>query len=128
MIGNQLKISKKELVILVALLLITVVFTAYTISVYYVASHIHEIDGTLMWSSIPGGSFYPWPSYSEIGLPALTPVNEVDGLFYQLFIKSWILVGITVLLWAIMIVFCMVLFLRKVESNLKDIGKTQTAN
>ena len=128
MIGNQLKISKKELVILVALLLITVVFTAYTISAYHVANYIHEIDGTLMWSSIPGGSFFPWPSYPEIGLPALTPVNEVDGLFYQLFIKSWILVGITVLLWAIMIVFCMVLFLRKVESNLKDIGKTQTAN
>ena len=96
-------------IVLAALLLITLVFTAYTISAYHVASHIHENDGTLMWSSIPGGSFFPWPSYPEIGLPALTPVNEVISSYYQLFIKSWILVGITVLLWTVTIVFCVIL-------------------
>ena len=108
-------------IVLVALFLITVVFTVYTISAHYVASHIHEIDGTLMWSSIPGGSFFPWPSYPEVGLLALTPVNEVDSSYYQSFIKSWILVGITVLLWIVTIVFCIALFkTKKAKSEVKN--------
>ena len=107
-----MKISKKELTILVALFSITAVFTAYTISAYSVASHVHELLGRLMWSSIPGGSFFPWPSYSEVGLPAFTPVSEVDSFYYQFFIESWMLGGIAVLLWAVTIVFCVVLLLK----------------
>jgi hypothetical protein len=99
-------------IVLAALLLSSIVFTAYTISAYDVASHIHELFGRLMWSSIPGGSFFPWPTYPEIGLPALTPVNEVDVLFYQLFIKSWFLVGITVLLWTVTVAFCVILLFK----------------
>jgi hypothetical protein len=38
-------------IVLAALLLSSIVFTAYTISAYDVASHIHELFGRLMWSS-----------------------------------------------------------------------------
>jgi hypothetical protein len=94
-------------VVLVALFSITAVFTAYTISAHHVASHILELDGILMWSSRPSGTFFPWPSYPHgiIRLPMTIAVNEVDALYYQLFIKSWILVGITVLLWTVTVVF-----------------------
>jgi len=101
-----LKISKKEIIILVALFSITIVFTAYTISAHHVASHIGELEGHLVWSHFQGGSFFPWPSYPEgIVAPLTSPVNEVDSLYYQFFIKSWILVGITVLLWTVTVVF-----------------------
>ena len=94
-------------IVLAGLLSITTVFTAYTISAHHVASHIHEIEGHLMWSDFQGGSFFPWPSYpGGIKLPMLSLVSEVDVLYYQLFIKSWVLVGITVLLWTVTVAFC----------------------
>jgi len=103
------------MIILVALFSITTVFTVYAISAYSVASHVHELFGRLMWSSIPGGSFLPWPSYSEIGFPAFTPVSEIDSLYYQFFIESWMLGGIAVLLWAVSIVFCVASLLKNKE-------------
>ena len=102
-----------KVIVLVALFSITVVFTAYTISAHLVACHIHEREGMLMWSTMPGGSFLPWPSYSEAGFLISSPVNEVDSLYYQLFIKSWILVGITVLLWIVTVAFCITSFKTK---------------
>lgn len=92
-------------IVLVVLFSITVVFTAYTVSAHYVASHIHEHEGRLMWGSMPDGSFFSWPSYPDVLLPTLTPVNEVDALYYQLFIKSLILIEITVLLWTVTVAF-----------------------
>ena len=106
-------------IVLVALFSITLVFTAYTVSAHYVASHIHEHEGRLMWGSMPDGSFFPWPSYPEVLLPTLTPVNAVDALYYQLFIKSWILIEITVLLWIVTVVFCITLFKTK-KQNVKS--------
>lgn len=92
---------------MVALFSVAIVFTAYTISAHSVASYIGELDGHLVWSHFQGGSFFPWPSYPDgILAPMTSPVNEVDSLYYQLFIKSWILAGITVFLWAVTVVFC----------------------
>jgi hypothetical protein len=101
-----MKISKKEIIILIALFSIAIFFTAYAISAYNVATHIHELDGRFMWSNFQSGSFFPWPSYPDgIVAPMMVPLKEFDSLYYQLFIKSWMLAGITVILWAINIIF-----------------------
>jgi hypothetical protein len=113
---EEMKISKKEIIILIALFSITIFLTAYTISAYNVASHIHELDGRLMWSHFQGGSFFPWPSYPDgILAPMMVPLNEFDTLYYQLFIKSWILAGITVFLWAFAVVFLYGFIVKKAE-------------
>ena len=108
-------------IVLVVLFSITTVFTAYTVSAHHVASHIFEFDGILMWSSRPSGTFFPWPSYplGIIRVPMIIAVNEVDALYYQLFIKSWVLVGITVLLWTVTVAFCITSILRTKKQNVK---------
>ena len=113
-----------KVIVLVVLFSITIVFTAYAISAHHVASHIHEIEGHLMWSDFQGGSFFPWPSYpGGIKLPMLSLLSEVDVLYYQLFIKSWVLVGITVLLWVVTVVF----LLFKIKKQ-RVLGKIPTRN
>ena len=109
-----------KVIVLVVLFSITVVFTAYTISAHHVASHIGELEGHLVWSHFQGGSFFPWPSYpGGILAPLTSPVNEVDVLYYQLFIKSWILIEITVLLWTVTVAFCITSILRTKKQNVK---------
>jgi hypothetical protein len=76
--------------------------TAYTASAYYAASYVHEWEGRLMWPSMPGGSFYPWP-HGPTGFQfyVLTPLNDSDSWYYANVIQSGILLYLTLLLWAL---------------------------
>jgi len=60
--------------------------------------HIYEEGNYIAWRSGPAGSFLPWPR--EPGpLEVLSSVNEVDTFIYRYLIKSWVLVGLSILAW-----------------------------
>jgi hypothetical protein len=96
-----LKINRTKLTLAV-LISISIVFTVYTASAYYVASFVHEDNGRLWWSNTLGGSFYPWP-YRLTGLAGqmLTELDLVDSQYYRYIIQSGVLVALTTLLWVI---------------------------
>ena len=100
----SLKINQREIIILVVLISITLIVTFYTISAHSVANRINEHEGILTWNYMPGGSFIPWPSHNTVGplhLPMSGPISETDALYYQFFIKSYMLIVGTILLWTI---------------------------
>ena len=101
MVGLRISTSIVTLAVLVA---VTLVFTAYTLSAYYVASYVYEMDGMLMWHDTLGGSFFPWPHKPTgfvYGFP--TECDQEDYLYYNYVIRSGVLVVITLLLWSIVI-------------------------
>lgn len=98
-----LRISRSILTLAV-LISISLIFTVYTASAYYVASFVHEIEGRLWWPSMPGGTFFPWPR-APTGIQAMlmTLLNEVDSQYYRYIIKSGVLVALAILLWVIVL-------------------------
>lgn len=47
----------------------------------------------------PSGSLLPWPREPGM-LEALSKINEVDLFIYRCLIKPWVLVGLSMLIWA----------------------------
>jgi hypothetical protein len=91
--------SKLTLIVLISIALI---ITAYTISVYEIASHVYESDGLLWWPNTLGGSFYPWPHIpAGISGQMLTELDQEDYLYYNYVVESWVLMALTVLLWIV---------------------------
>ena len=87
---------------LAVLVSVALFVTAYTASAYYAASYVHEWEGRLMWSSMPGGSFYPWP-HGPIGpqLYMTIQLNKLDAWYYTNVIQSGVLLYSALLLWAL---------------------------
>jgi len=91
-------LSKKSVSMLIILGLVSACLTLYTVSVYSVARY--AIDGD--WRYSPSGSFLPWPrGPGPTRLPVLTKMNETDLFIYRYLIKSWVLVGVTIILWVV---------------------------
>ena len=87
---------------LAVLILIAFVFTVYTVSAYYVASHVGEWYGRLWWPDTAGGSFYPWP-HMHTGLAGflITELDQADAQYYIYVIKSGVLIILTLVFWGI---------------------------
>lgn len=83
-----MKNSRKTKIILAILISIAMVISVYSISAYYVASHVHEYGGTLIWPT-PGYTFLPWPKIPT-GLVVLIigPVSQTDIQYYRYVIQS----------------------------------------
>jgi len=91
---------KRENVLLVLLLVISVYLTAYTTSAHLVSSHIVEKNGKSYWCSGPEGSLWPWPSKnSKIGIPILIELNGTDSFIYNYLIKTYLLSIVCASLW-----------------------------
>lgn len=110
-------VTNKSKVILSLLVLVTLIFTAYTISAYYVASRAAEFGGVLWWPTTAGGSFYPCP-YIPTGLAGemSTQFDQQDYTYYNYVIKSGVLIVLTIVLW--IIVFWKIWRMRAVRDNL----------
>jgi hypothetical protein len=98
-----LRVDKKSGMLLVVLSLVLTYLTPYTASAYSIAPHVLDAD-TPVWASAPSGSFFPWPKRPGI-LEILSEMNGVDKFIYLYLIKSWALVGVAILLWAVMILY-----------------------
>ena len=102
--GTILNRNIRPIVTLVLLLLVSFLATFYTVAAYGVARRVYDLDGTLCWVDSGGGSFFPWPQGPDPGtgiFPVVIPMtNNVDIFIYVYLIKSWVLVAVTVLLWA----------------------------
>jgi hypothetical protein len=71
----------------------------YTIRAHTIAGrHIYEGSNYIAWRSGPAGSLFPCPRGSG-GFGILVPVSEVDSFIYRYLIKSWVLVGLSILAW-----------------------------
>lgn len=83
---------------LIALGLVSACLTLYTVSAYAVARYAFDDGSELGWLYTPPGSFLPWPKAPGMAA-ALSKGNAIDLFIYRYLIKSWILAGITVILW-----------------------------
>ena len=93
---------KKEKILPILLLVVSMYLTAYTVSAHMVSSHIVEDSGKAYWSSSPEGSLFPWPRKSggsEIGIPMLIELNETDSFVYNYLIRTYLLLVVCILLW-----------------------------
>jgi len=96
-----LRLSKKQALTLVTLCLIAFYLTAYTVAVHSLAARYvyEEADGKTWWRTTPSGSLFPWPMEPGM-LQALSRMSDSDLLIYRYLIKSYVLLGLVVALWA----------------------------
>lgn len=98
-----MRLAKKTVLVLIAVLvLVSVCFTLYTLRAHTIAGrYIYEgADGGITWRTAPSGSLFPWPNESGM-LQILSEMSDIDLFIYVYLIKSWTLVGVTILLWAV---------------------------
>ena len=98
-----LRVDKKSGMLLVVLSLVLTYLTPYTASAYSITPHVLDA-GTPVWRSAPSGSFFPWPKSPGM-LEILSEMNGVDKFIYLYLIKSWALVGVTTLLWIVLVLY-----------------------
>ena len=102
-----LRLGKKSAILLTVSGFVLAYLTLYTVAAYNVARHVYEYEGIVFWRSAPGGSFFPWPREPGAGLALegaggvfmRVKLNEIDSFIYRYLIKSWVLLGLTILLW-----------------------------
>lgn len=100
MFTEGMKFSKKSIFVVIVLTFVSTYLTLYTWNAHTVAAgHIHEDpEGKGVDWGATSGSLFPWPRGSGM-LPVLVKLNEVDLFIYSYLIKTWGLVGISILMW-----------------------------
>lgn len=81
-------------------LILIILLTIYTFLAYFVS--LTSISNG-KWVTTPGGSLFPIPIPTMGVLPAYNELNIVDFLIYNIFIRTGILLGITIAVWVIYI-------------------------
>ena len=95
---ESMALDRRSALIIIVLILASAYLTFYTMRAHTVARHVYEEEGAIVWRSGPSGSFFPWPM-DPGPLQVLSEMNAVDVFIYGYLIKSWALVGVTILLW-----------------------------
>lgn len=98
-----MKHSRKPVLRLIVLILVSTYLTVYTFKAHAVASmYIYEDEetGIVFWRSGPAGSLFPLPRKPGM-LEILVQVDVIDLFIYAFLIKLWLLAGLSVLLWFI---------------------------
>jgi len=96
----MMKSSRKtKKIILFILLSIAIIISVYSISAHFVASFVHEYEGTLFWPT-PGYTFLPW-STTPTGLmiQVTWPLNQTDVQYYRYVIQTGLLIVLTFSSW-----------------------------
>ncbi|MGQ9552269.1 MAG: hypothetical protein ACUVUE_07575 [Candidatus Bathycorpusculaceae bacterium] len=93
--------SKKLILVVLGLTIVSIYLTVYTLVAYAVATrYIYEDPNgeVIAWRTGPSGSLFPWPTEPGM-LEVLSKVNEVDLFIYRYFIKTWALASLSILMW-----------------------------
>ena len=94
-----MKNIRKAKIMIAVLISIAMAISVYSLTAHYVASHVHEFEGTLKWST-PGYTFLPWPKSPTGGVvQVIVPLNQTDMQYYRYVIQSGLLVVLTILSW-----------------------------
>jgi len=104
-----MRLHRKSVTLLIVLGLASTYLTIYTATVHSAACYVSDLNGTVLWSSAPSGSFFPWPTPPGM-LEILSGMNQADLFIYTYLIKPWTLAGATVLLWTIWLIYLLKLF------------------
>jgi len=84
---------------MVILIIISSFLSLFTIKAHTIAGrHIIEDGNYIAWRSGPAGSLFPWPR-GPGPMDMLSNVNEIDRFIYRYFVRSWVLVGLSILAW-----------------------------
>ena len=96
----SMRVDKKAISITTVLILISTYVTLYTVKAHNIAaSHIYkDSEGKMWWRTTPCGSLFPWPKEPGM-LQALSKVDVIDLVIYTYLIKTWVLVGASILMW-----------------------------
>lgn len=97
---SNVAFNKRSVLVLIALGLVSTCLTLYTTSAHAVARYAFDGGSELGWLYTPPGSFLPWPKAPGMAA-ALSKSNAIDLFIYRYLIKSWVLVGITVVQWTV---------------------------
>ena len=90
--------------LVIALMFFSPFLSLYTVRAHIVAGrHIIEYENNIYWTSGPSGSLFPWPrepgdqGSTQTGL--LVTASEADSFIYTYLIKTWGLIGVSILAW-----------------------------
>jgi len=120
-----LRLDKKSATYLFVFGLIVVYITVYTVAAHSIARHAGEDDGKFYWRTTPAGSFFPWPREPGI-FQALSEMHGIDVFIYVFLIRSWLLFGVTILLWIIFwVVFLHILRFKRSMKVLREKDSSQ---
>jgi hypothetical protein len=95
-----MRFGKKSVLVVIILMVFSTYLTLYTLKAHAVAGRIYEGPNgeVVSWRSGPSGSLFPWPRESGM-LGVLSKVSEVDLLVYRYLVKTWVLIGLSMLMW-----------------------------
>jgi hypothetical protein len=112
---RKLKFDRKLVVAVAALTFASTLFTIYAVDAHIVAAYYiyQDQEGKIWWRTFPAGSLFPWPRESGM-LQLLIGPNEIDLFIYTYLIKTWLLAGVSVLIWVCTSIYV----LKAVRSNL----------
>ena len=95
---EAIRLRPSRLLLITLLCIFSITITVYTITAYSVARYVYENEDKVIWRYSPPGSFFPWPK--EVGMfPVLSKMSEIDLFIYQYFIKTWLLIVVTLSIW-----------------------------
>ena len=98
--------SRRTVFVTIVLASISIYLAIYTIEAYSIASRYISSDshGAVFWVNGPSGSLFPWPREPGM-LQVLSRINDVDLFIYTYLIKTWMLAGLSALVWVITVLF-----------------------
>jgi hypothetical protein len=101
-----MRFDRRAVIATIVLVSISIYLAMYTFEAHVVASRYISSDshGAVFWINGPSGSLFPWPRGPGM-LEVLSGISDVDLFIYTYLIKTWILVGLSALVWVITVSF-----------------------
>lgn len=104
--GDTVRFNRRTVIATIILVSISIYLSIYTFQAHAIASRYISSDshGAVFWINGPSGSLFPWPRGPGM-LEVLSRINDVDLFIYTYLIKTWMLAGLSALVWVITAVF-----------------------
>ena len=104
--GDTVGFSRRAVFATIVLASISIYLAIYTFEAHSIASRYISSDShdAVFWINGPSGSLFPWPREPGM-LQVLSRINDVDLFIYTYLIKTWMLAGLSALVWVITVLF-----------------------